>query len=180
MARPAATSSAIVLPPPLWALLCAATFAATACAREDEPPRAFGYADTAVPADVEPAPGSGFLDPNLATAAALSALPGMSDSVTLAVIAGRPYVSMVALDRVLARHLSEPWRDSVYARVWIPLDLNTASSDEIMLIPGVDTRMRHELEEYRPYDDIDSFRREVGEQLGPEEAARLERYVRVP
>jgi radical SAM superfamily enzyme with C-terminal helix-hairpin-helix motif len=116
----------------------------------------------------------------LATAAALAALPGMSDSVTLAVIAGRPYSSMVALDRILARHLSEQWRDSVYTRVWIPLDLNTASSEEIVLIPGVDSRMRYELEEYRPYDGIEAFRRDMGEQLGPEEVARLERYVTIP
>lgn len=87
---------------------------------------------------------------------------------------------MVALDRVLARHLSEEWRDSVYARLWLPVDLNTASTDEIMLIPGVDTRLRYELEEYRPYDDLAAFRREVGEQLGPEEAARLERYITLP
>lgn len=104
----------------------------------------------------------------------------MSDSVTLAVIAGRPYASMPALDRVLARHLSAQWRDSVYARVWIPLDLNTASSEEIELIPGVDTRLRHELEEHRPYDDVQAFRRDIGQQLGPEETARIERYITLP
>lgn len=138
------------------------------------------YADSAVLEDPEPASGSAFLDPNLATAAALNALPGMSDSLTLAVIAGRPYSSMLALDRLLARHMSAAWRDSVYARVWLPLDLNTASSDEIMLIPGVDTRVRYELEENRPYDGIEEFRREIGEQIGPEEAARLERYIILP
>jgi len=161
--------------------LCAAVLVSTGCAREDGAPSpAVSYADTAEFPDAGPAPRSGFLDPNLATAAALTALPGMSDSVTLAVMAGRPYASMLALDRVLARHLSEQWRDSVYTRVWIPLDLNTASSDEIVLIPGVDTRVRYELEEFRPYDDVESFRRDIGEQLGPEEAARLERYVRIP
>lgn len=138
------------------------------------------YADGAELADSEPMPGAGLLDPNLATVAALNALPGMSDSVTLAVIAGRPYSSTLALDRVLARHLSAQWRDSVYTRAWLPLDLNTASSDEIMLIPGVDSRLRYELEEYRPYDGIEEFRRDIGGQLGPEAAARLERYIILP
>lgn len=104
----------------------------------------------------------------------------MSDSVTLAVIAGRPYGSMLALDRILARHLSAEGRDSLYTRVWLPLDLNTASSDEIMLIPGVDTRLRYELEEYRPYDGIEEFRRDIGKRIGPEEAAGLERYIILP
>lgn len=154
---------------------------AAGCGQPEESPQAaVSYSDTAGFMELEPVPGSGFLDPNLATAAALTALPGMSDSVTLAVIAGRPYTSMVALDKVLARHLGEAWRDSMYTRVWIPLDLNTASSEEIMLIPGVDTRLRYELEEYRPYDDIEAFRRDIGEQVGSDEAARLERYVKVP
>ncbi|MCR4339364.1 MAG: hypothetical protein NUW01_05695 [Gemmatimonadaceae bacterium] len=163
------------------ALAALGALAAAGCAGpEDTPAPAVPYSDAAEMEDPEPASGSGFLDPNLATAAALTSLPGMSDSVTLAVIAGRPYSSMLALDRVLSRHLSAQWRDSVYTRLWIPLDLNTASSDEIMLIPGVDTRLRYELEEYRPYDGIDEFRRDIGEQLGPEEAARLERYIVLP
>ena len=162
-------------------VLAASVFALTACSGGGEKPGPpVSYGDSAHSVDPEPTPGPGFLDPNLATAAALTALPGMSDAVTLAVIAGRPYASMVALDRVLARHLTEQWRDSIYTRVWIPLDLNTASSDEIMLIPGVDARKRLDLEEYRPYDGIDEFRRDIGEQLGPEEAARIERYVTLP
>lgn len=138
------------------------------------------YADTTDEPLAETAADRGFLDPNLATAAALTALPGMSDSVTLAVMAGRPYSSMMALDRVLARHMTAAWRDSVYVRVWKPIDLNTASSEEIMLIPGVDSRMRFELEEYRPYDDLGAFRRDIGEQVGPDELVRLERYVTIP
>lgn len=163
-----------------WVLLAAAV-AAGGCAKPDEPATpAVSQYDSADSLESEPAAGSLFLDPNLATAAALTALPGMSDSVTLAVIAGRPYTSMLTLERVLARHLTEQWRDSLYTRLWMPLDLNTASSDEIMLIPGVDTRERYELEEYRPFDGVEEFRRDIGEQLGPDETARIERYVTLP
>ncbi len=164
---------------------CCSVLAAAACggpkdAPEDAPAPPLGYFDSTELEAAGPAPGSSFLDPNLATAAALTSLPGMSDSVALAVIAGRPYSSMLAVDTVLSRHLSAQWRDSVYTRLWIPLDLNTASSDEIMLIPGVDTRLRYELEEYRPYDGIEEFRRDIGAQLGPEMTARLERYIILP
>lgn len=162
----------------LRALGCV-TALATACGRGSEAPEpAVSFSDT-TSLDSDPGSGAGFLDPNLATAAALTALPGMSDSITLAVIAGRPYANMAAVDRVLARHLSEQWRDSVYTSLWLRLDLNTASSDEIQLIPGVDDRLRHELEEYRPYDGVESFRRDIGGQAGAEEAARLERYITI-
>lgn len=120
------------------------------------------------------------LDPNAATVAELTALPGVSDSTALAIIAGRPYVSVIALDRVLARHFSGPRRDSLYSRLWLPVPLNTASSDEILLIPGVDDSLRRALEEHRPYAGLEELRRELGEAVGRDEVARLEPYVTVP
>ena len=158
----------------LWAMGCVAALAGGCGKGSELQESAVSYSDT-VSLDDDPGSGAGFLDPNLATAAALTELPGMTDSVTLALIAGRPYAGMVAVERVLSRHLTEQWRDSVYTHLWIPIDLNTAGSDEIQLIPGVDERMRHGLEEYRPYESIEAFRRDIG----AEEAARLERYITI-
>lgn len=130
-----------------------------------------------------PAPGttssSGMLDPNTATRADVAAIPGMTEPVITAVIAARPYSSMVAFDKVLAATLSERQRDSVYTRIWRPIDLNTATGEEILLIPGVGPRMRHEFEEYRPYTSIEQFRREIGKYVDKNEVARLERYVTI-
>jgi DNA uptake protein ComE-like DNA-binding protein len=61
----------------------------------------------------------------------------------------------------------------------MPLDLNTASSEEILLIPGVGKRMQHEFEEYRPYRSIEQFRREIGKYVNQQEVARLEQYVSI-
>ena len=122
---------------------------------------------------------SGMLDPNTATRADLAAIPGMTEPVITAVLAARPYNSMVAFDKVLAASLSERQRDSVYTRLWRPIDLNTATGAEILLIPGVGPRMRHEFEEYRPYTSIEQFRREIGKYVDNNEVARLERYVTI-
>lgn len=119
----------------------------------------------------------GMVDPNSASREELAAVPGMTDAVITAVIAARPYANMVAVDKVLARNLSERQRDSVYTRVWVPIDLNTATGEEILLIPGVGARMRHEFEEYRPYTSMEQFRREIGKYVDKDEVARLERYV---
>jgi hypothetical protein len=86
---------------------------------------------------------------------------------------------MLAVDKVLAERLPEQARDSVYTRLWLPLDLNSASAAEIELIPGVGSRMRHEFEEYRPYRGIAQFRREIGKYVDEAEVARLERYVTI-
>ncbi len=122
---------------------------------------------------------STMLDPNAASQAELVAV-GVSDSVAAALIAGRPYADMLAVDKVLAKHLTEPRRDSMYARLWLPINLNSATAEEILLIPGVGPRMRREFEEYRPYTSIAQFRRDIGKYVDKDELARLEKYVATP
>lgn len=158
----------------------------SACAKGDKPAdttRADSSAGmAAAPAPAAPTPaaasGTGIVDPGTASAADLVAL-GVSDSAAAAVVAGRPYTSMVGVDKVLAKTMSEARRDSVYARLWIPIDLNKASKEEILLIPGVGAKMLHEFEEYRPYKSIEQFRREIGKYVDKAELARLEQYVTI-
>ncbi|HXG71120.1 MAG TPA: hypothetical protein VNJ04_11000 [Gemmatimonadaceae bacterium] len=146
------------------------------------PADAVAPVDTSLPTVSPPTAGvpsvKGMLDPNLASADQLVPL-GLKRPVADALIAGRPYKSMTAVDRVLAKTLNEKQRDSVYARLWVPIDLNTASGEEILLIPGIGPRMRHEFEEYRPYKSMDQFRREMGKYVDKQEVARLERYVTI-
>ena len=124
-----------------------------------------------------PAAGA-MLDPNSATKEQLTAVPGMTAAAADALIAGRPYQDMVAVDKALAS-LGADARKTVYAKVWKPIDLNSAKGEEILLIPGVGPRMRHEFEEYRPYKNIEQFRREIGKYVDKNEVARLEQYVTI-
>ena len=124
-------------------------------------------------------PSGGMMDPNTATATDLATVPGISPDLAAAIVAGRPYADNRGVDEILAKSLTEAQRDSVYTRVWIPLDLNKASGDEIVLIPGVGTRMRREFLEYRPYASIEEFRREIGKYVDKDEVARLEKYVKI-
>ena len=119
------------------------------------------------------------LDPNAATRDQLVAVQGMTPAAADALVAGRPYADMVAVNTVLAKQLDDAARKSVYAKVWKPLDLNSAKGEEILLIPGVGPRMRHEFEEYRPYKNIEQFRREIGKYVDKNEVARLEQYVTI-
>jgi DNA uptake protein ComE-like DNA-binding protein len=120
-----------------------------------------------------------FLDPNTASREELVTLPDIDSAAAEALIRAREYDDMIEVDRVLATHLTEAERDSVYTRLWKPIDLNTASGEEILLIPGVGPRMRHEFEEYRPYNSMARFRREIGKYVDSAEVARLERYVTI-
>ncbi len=132
-------------------------------------------------APAAPAPATtGMLDPNAAPREQLLGVPGVTPALADALVAGRPFQDMTAVDKVLAgQNLTEQQRDSVYTRLWKPIDLNKAGKEEILLIPGVGPRMQHEFEEYRPYRNIEQFRREIGKYVNEQEVARLEQYVTI-
>lgn len=60
------------------------------------------------------------------------------------------------------------------------LNLNTASENDFLTIPGMTKRMVHEFEEYRPYQSIQQFRREMGKYVSPAVIADYEKYAYVP
>jgi DNA uptake protein ComE-like DNA-binding protein len=117
------------------------------------------------------------LSPNEASSEELAAIAGMTDAAVAALMGGRPFTSMVDVHAVLVGTIGEEAALAAYASLWMPISLNDASREEILLIPGVGDRMAHEFEEYRPYSDMDQFRREMGKYVDEEEVARLERYV---
>ncbi len=119
-------------------------------------------------------------DPNLADRDTLRSLPHVNDALADAIVVGRPYTSAKALNDVVAKTLGEAQRTELYARLFRQINLNAASRDEIMLIPGMTSRMAHEFEEYRPYTSLEQFRREIGKYVDANEVARLEQYVFVP
>lgn len=68
---------------------------------------------------------------------------------------------------------------ALYAAVFVPIDLNTGTDDELMTIPGMSARMIHEFGEYRPWKDLTQFDREIGKYVDASEVARLRSYVTV-
>ena len=120
------------------------------------------------------------LNPNLVTGDDLSTLPHLNETLTQAIMDQRPFLDMTALNAVLSPALSEEQTAELYAKLFIPINLNTATREEILLVPGVGDRMAHEFEEYRPYVAMDQFRREMGKYVDEEEVARMEQYVFVP
>ena len=123
---------------------------------------------------------SAMIDPNSATREQLLAIPGLSTTAADALIQGRPYADMLAVNSALSPHISSAdARRRIYEQLWKPIDLNKAKAEEIILIPGVGPKMRHEFEEYRPYRNIEQFRREIGKYVDEKEVARLERYVSI-
>jgi len=119
------------------------------------------------------------VDANLVTEAALAKLPHMSAALAKAVTAKRPFKTVKDLENALGS-LTKEQRTELYAKLFVPINLNTATDEEILLIPGVGTRMLREFKEYRPYTALAQFHREIGKYVDNTELARLEQYVFVP
>jgi DNA uptake protein ComE-like DNA-binding protein len=122
----------------------------------------------------------GVLNPNLASAGDMTALPHMTAELAQAVFEHRPYLTMLSLNELLSQHLDDEQRAELYITLFVPIDLNTASEEEILLVPGVGPRLAHEFDEYRPYRALAQFRREIGKYVDDDELARLEQFVFVP
>jgi len=119
-------------------------------------------------------------NPNLATVDELLALPHVDEALASAVVEHRPFLTTADLHAVLSESLGEEQLAELYVELFLPLDLNTASEGEILLVPGVGNRLAHEFEEYRPYRALAQFRREIGKYIDDDELATIEQYVFVP
>jgi DNA uptake protein ComE-like DNA-binding protein len=120
------------------------------------------------------------INANTATQAQIATVPGL---VPLAanIIAKRPYANPTALDAVLAAGgIAPEQRKLIYTVFWAPLNLNTATISDIMLIPGMSGRMASEFREYKPYKSINQFRFEIGKYVSKQQVAFYEAYVFVP
>ncbi|MCH7982242.1 MAG: helix-hairpin-helix domain-containing protein [Proteobacteria bacterium] len=119
-------------------------------------------------------------DANLADIDSLRTALNADQALVDAIESGRPYTSALQLDAVLSQFMDEDQRRKAYGQVFRQINLNTSPREELMLIPGLSSRMAHEFEEYRPYTSLEQFRREIGKYVDEDEVARLEQYVFIP
>lgn len=116
---------------------------------------------------------------NTATDDELRAIPAMnSNRVVREFKEYRPYKSLADFHREMRKYWDETEVARLEQYVFVPIKLNTATDDEINSIPAPNPRqLLREFKEYRPYADIEKFRREMGKYWNAKEVKRLERYV---
>ena len=119
----------------------------------------------------------GLVNPDVASDKELLALPHMNAALVKGIMAQRPFSGMTKLNALLSKSLNQEQLIELYGKMFVPINLNTASDEDILSIPGVGKRMLREFKEYRPYTNIEQFRKEIGKYVDKKEVARLERYV---
>ena len=117
------------------------------------------------------------MNPNTASEADLAAVEGLDAELAGVIAANRPFPDGVAFVRLLEEYRDDETRDVVLGQVFLPLGLNSTAEADFQTIPGVGRKMAHEFEEYRPYESMEQWEREIGKYVDAEELARLRRYV---
>lgn len=97
----------------------------------------------------------------------------MKKGLLAAIILGLLLIGSVA---VLPRVAQAQTEDTTIT----PINLNTATDEEILSVPGVGDRMLREFKEYRPYTTIEQFRREIGKYVDEATVEGYVQYVYVP
>lgn len=120
-----------------------------------------------------------FIPMNLNTTAEedFKMIPGVGDRMAHEFEEYRPYTSVAQFKREIGKYVDEEEVARYLNYVFVPVELNTAPEEDIKALPGVGDRMAHEFEEYRPYKNMEQFRKEIGKYVDEKELARLERLV---
>lgn len=116
---------------------------------------------------------------NLAPRAEILLIPGAGPRMAHEFDEYKPYKAYAQFRREIGKYVNEQEVARLEQYTFIPIDLNTAPDSVILTIPGLGPKMLHEFKEYRPYDAIAKFRREMGKYVNDKQVARLERYVAI-
>jgi DNA uptake protein ComE-like DNA-binding protein len=135
----------------------------------------------AIPAAAQVGKSLGVVDANTVSEADLTKMAGITPAIAKALVAARPFDSITALNTfLLGQKLTQEQANALYRNMFIPINLNTASAAEIMLVPGAGKRMAHEFEEYRPWRSYAQFEKEIGKYVDAKEVSRLAQYTFIP
>ena len=108
---------------------------------------------------------------------AFKMIPGVGDKMAHEFEEYRPYTSILQFKREIGKYVDQKEVARYLEYVFVPVELNTSTEDDIKALPGIGDKMTHEFLEYRPYKNLAQFRKEIGKYVDEKELNRLERFV---
>jgi DNA uptake protein ComE-like DNA-binding protein len=117
---------------------------------------------------------------NTATPQEILLVPGAGQRMTREFAEYRPWRTWAQFDREISKYVGQEATDKLKQYTFIPVNLNTATDEDILSIPGAGARMVREFKEYRPWTTKAQFDREIAKYVGEKETARLWRFVMIP
>jgi DNA uptake protein ComE-like DNA-binding protein len=116
------------------------------------------------------------VDLNNAPIEQLRLIPGITDTAPRDIMAKRPWKSLAQFNIDFAKAASPALADRWVQYLFIQMNANSASDQDLATIPGGGTKATAEIKAHRPYSSKQQFETEVGKGLGAPEAARISRF----
>jgi DNA uptake protein ComE-like DNA-binding protein len=136
---------------------------------------------TGAAAQAQVAKSLGVVDANTVGEKELLAMPHMNAAIVKGLIEKRPFASITDLHAyLLSQKLTPEQATEFYGKAFVHINLNTATPEEIQLVPGAGKRMVREFDEYRPWKSYAQFDKEIGKYAGAEKTAQLAQYTFIP
>jgi DNA uptake protein ComE-like DNA-binding protein len=114
---------------------------------------------------------------NTATREEILLVPGAGNRMVREFAEYRPWKSWAQFDKEIGKYVGADGAAKLAQYCFIPVNLNTATDEDILSIPGAGPRMVREFKEYRPWKSWAQFDKEIGKYVGQKETDRLKRYV---
>jgi predicted DNA-binding helix-hairpin-helix protein len=86
----------------------------------------------------------GMTEPNIADEKELMRLPHVNPALAKDIVERRPFANMMDLHKFLSQSLDSKQLNELYTKMFLQINLNTATREEIMLVPGTGNRMVRE------------------------------------
>jgi DNA uptake protein ComE-like DNA-binding protein len=139
----------------------------------------FLVSQSLTPAQLTELYGKTFIHVNLNTGTPeeILLIPGAGKRMVREFAEYRPWKTWPQFDKEIGKYVGQAETDRLKQYVFIPVNLNTATDEDILSIPGAGSRMVREFKEYRPWKSKEQFDKEIGKYVGPKETSRLWRYV---
>jgi DNA uptake protein ComE-like DNA-binding protein len=103
-------------------------------------------------------------------------VPGAGNRMAKEFAEYRPWKSWLQFDKEIGKYVGQQETDRYKQYMFIPINLNTASDDVLLTVPGATPAMIQAFKKSRPWKSMDQFNIEIGKASGPKEAGRLGRY----
>ena len=114
---------------------------------------------------------------NTATRDEILLVPGAGPRMVREFAEYRPWKSWAQFNKEIGKYVGADATAKLAQYSFIPVNLNTATDEDILSIPGAGPRMVREFKEYRPWKSLAQFDKEIGKYVGQKETDRLKRYV---
>ena len=123
----------------------------------------------------------GLVEPNVAPDSLILALPHVTPELLDGLKKSRPILSAVVLDSIAAASsLDKAQRTTLYGRMFVHVDLNRGTDDELILIPGMTQASVDAIKAGRPWKSFEQFHTGLGKTVSHADLGRIEQYLFIP